>query len=297
MASNRDWRSEEGPTTRLPDLTEVATGLLPDRPDVAAGPIPEAPSGQPRASELTDASALVARALPQPTPPKEQPKRRVARARPRSISKQDATRIRGVQDQCRKLCLSLFYREPVAIRSLGFTSSVAGEGKTFLSTVTAGVLAADAVEPVVLVECNWEHPVLHEFFELPAAPGLAEWLRQECSEMDIRHRVGPNLVVIPAGEGVGDAVRLLLRLRDMSSAGIFMNRPERYIFDLPPVVSCSYGALAAALAEAVVVVVQAGVTPDSVVAEACAQLEDIPIEGIVLNQIESRIPRWIRRIL
>ena len=83
----------------------------------------------------------------------------------------------------------------------------------------------------------------------------------------------------------------------MSSAGIFMNRPERYIFDLPPVVSCSYGALAAALAEAVVVVVQAGVTPDSVVAEACAQLEDIPIEGIVLNQIESRIPRWIRRIL
>jgi protein-tyrosine kinase len=287
MGSGRDWRAEEVPTTQLPDLTEVATGRLPDLP--GAEPLPPAPT------------ALVMRpglpASPVEKTSERKAERQVARSLPKAISRRDATQVRRIQEECRKVCLALFFREPVATRSLGFTSALAGEGKSFLSMVTAGVLAADTVEPVVLVECNWEHPVLHEFFDVPSQPGLAEWLRQECGEVEIRHRVGPNLIVIPAGEGARDPVRLLQRLREKSAAGVFSDRPERYIFDLPPVISAAYGELAAGIVESVIVVVRSGVTPDSVVADACARLKDLPVEGIVLNQVESQIPQWIQRML
>src|SRR4051794_41157086 len=36
-----------------------------------------------------------------------------------------------LREQCRQLCLSLFFREHAPVRSLGFTSSLNGEGKSF----------------------------------------------------------------------------------------------------------------------------------------------------------------------
>jgi Mrp family chromosome partitioning ATPase len=69
------------------------------------------------------------------------------------------------------------------------------------------------------------------------------------------------------------------------------------ILDLPPVLSCGYGELAARLAEAVLLVVRAGQTPASLVAETCARLEQVPLRGIVLNRQVSRIPRWLQQLL
>jgi hypothetical protein len=33
------------------------------------------------------------------------------------------------------------------------------------------------------------------------------------------------------------------------------------------------------------------------IAETCAQLKDLPIHGLILNQGDSRIPRWLRQLL
>ncbi|MFI5273480.1 MAG: hypothetical protein ACHQ4H_10660 [Ktedonobacterales bacterium] len=202
-----------------------------------------------------------------------------------------------VQEQSRKLCLSLVFREQSPIRSLGFTSATEGEGKSFMAQLTAAVLAHDSGEPVLLVEANWDHPTQHEHFGVPATPGLAEWLRQECDESDVRHQVAPNLSVVPAGDARGDAVKLLQLLRDKSSVNQISSSPALLIVDLPPLVTCSYGRLAASVVESVIIVVRAGVTPEGMVADACSQLKELPVEGVLLNQVSSRIPRWIQRIL
>src|SRR5690348_5454045 len=140
MTSTRDWRADDIPTTQLPDLTQVATGRLPDPPNLELQP-PNGTVIETRSSPpLTPVQKQLAPSI------QKQVERRAPSALPRSISKRDATQIRGVQEQCRKLCLTLFFREPVATRSLGFTSALAGEGKSFLSMVTAGVLAADSTE-------------------------------------------------------------------------------------------------------------------------------------------------------
>jgi len=213
------------------------------------------------------------------------------------IDKRDAAEAQIVQEQCRQLCLSLFFSQHAPVRSLGFTSSIAGEGKSFLAVVTAGVLASDSSNPVTLVECNWEHPNLHEYFGFPAVPGLAEWLRNECSEANIRYQVGGNLTVIPAGNKKQDAVKLLQQVRQKGLLDTLASSNELVIVDLPAIATTSYGSLAASLVESLIVVIRAGVTPDLQVAEACRRIEDLPVQGMILNQVGSRIPRWIRDLL
>lgn len=202
-----------------------------------------------------------------------------------------------LEERCRQLCLSTFFREQAPVRSLGFTSSIGGEGKSLLSLVTAQVLARDSTTPVTLLECNWEHPSLHEYFGLPSTPGLAEWLGEECDETDIRYVVDHNLTVIPAGNGRRDAVKLLQRVRQKGLLGTLSCSSELLIVDLPAIVTTGYGATAASLVESLIVVVRAGVTPASMLAEACAQLKDLAVEGVLLNQVQSRIPGWIRQVL
>jgi len=173
-----------------------------------------------------------------------------------------------------------------------------GEGKSFLALVTAQVLAQDSIEPVTLIECNWEHPTLHDHFDIPATPGLAEWLRGSCQESEIRYRVNDNLTVIPAGDGMQDAVKLLKRARQQGLAQMFGHANELFILDLPPVITSSYGSLAAGLVETVVVIVRSEAVPANVLAETCARLKEYSsLHGIILNQRNSRIPRWIQQIL
>lgn len=220
-----------------------------------------------------------------------------ASAQGKSLSKAELGKLRGIQQRCRQLCLNLFLDERFTIRSLGFTSAMGGEGKTFLAVTSALALASDSSSHVTLVECNWEHPCLHEYFGIPATPGLAEWVRGECREMDVRYQVSSNLTVIPAGDGRHQAVQLLQLMRERGTLDM-SNRPdELLIAELPPVITAAYGHLAARLVESLVLVVRARATPDKLIAEANEQLKDMPIHGVVLNQIESRIPRWIRQML
>lgn len=212
--------------------------------------------------------------------------------------KRDVANSQIPQEQCRQLCLSVFFREHAPVRSLGFTSSISGEGKSFLALVSAEVLANDSSSPVTLMECDWEHPNLAEYFGFPVVPGLAEWLRNECSEEHIRHQVSPNLTIIPAGNKKQDAIKLLQQIRLRGGlVNTLASSNELLIVDLPAIATTGYGSLAASLVESLIVVVRAGVTPSLQIAETCRRLKDLHVEGIVLNQVKSRIPRWIQELL
>jgi Mrp family chromosome partitioning ATPase len=232
-----------------------------------------------------------------PSAPKVVYAKQVTPQQSKRINKRDAAEVQIVQEQCRKLCLSAFFRERAPVRSLGFTSSIACEGKSFLAVVTAGVLANDSSNPVTLLECNWEHPNLHEYFGFPTVPGLAEWLRNECSAEDIRYQVSGNLTVIPAGNGKQDAVKLLQQVRQKGLLHLLASSNELVIVDLPGITTTSYAILAASLVESLIVVIRAGVTPDLQLAETCRQIKDLPVEGMILNQVKSRIPHWIQELL
>ena len=247
--------------------------------------------------DAANARMLHVEAKEHPSPTKVNTKRGFGKKQPAKFDERDAANARMLQERCRQLCLSHFFREHAPVRSLGFTSSIEGEGKSFLALVTAQVLAHDSSEPVTLVECNWEHPSLYKYFDIPETPGLAEWLHGTCNEDDIRYRVDDNLTVIPAGNGSQDAVKLLKQLQQIGLHKTFAHQNQLLIVDLPPIITTGYGSLAAGLLESIVVVVRAQVVPNSMVIETCKRLKDLPVHGIILNQGESRIPGWIRQLL
>jgi Mrp family chromosome partitioning ATPase len=216
---------------------------------------------------------------------------------PARVTPKEAANIRMLQEQCRRLCLELFARKQDPIASLGFTSAIGGEGKSFLALTTARILARDSIEPVTLVECNWEHPTLHEYFGIPATPGLAEWLSGRCSEQEIRYQVDDNLTIIPAGNGAPNAVKLLKQLQRRELWQGFRHANELVIVDLPAIITSSYGSLAARLVDAAVIVVRSEVIPGRMLTETCNQLKDASVCGIILNQENSHIPRWLRQLL
>jgi Mrp family chromosome partitioning ATPase len=230
-------------------------------------------------------------------PAVQSPKQLKSRSRADSKRLAEVANARVIQERCRQICLSIFFHEHAPVRSLGFTSSIAGEGKSFLTMVMANVLAHDSSESVTLLECNWEHPCFHEYFGIPPTPGLAEWLRGECEECAIRHTFDNNLTVIPAGDGRRDAVKLLRQLQQNGLMRTVAHANELLVVDLPPVIPSAYGALAASLVESLLIVIRAGVTTDLMVAETCGQLKDLPVQGVILNQMESRVPRWLRQLL
>jgi len=197
-------------------------------------------------------------------------------------------KVRLIEELCRSFCLSLFFRQQEPVRSLGVTSSVSGEGKSFVATMMAHVLANDSPFPVLLVECNWENTSQHDYFGFPPVPGLAEWLRGECRESDIRYRISENLTIIRAGNGRQDAVRMLQQISRRGFIGSLARNNESLIVDLPPIITTSYGLFAASMVEALALVVRSGVTPDHLVADACAFLKPLPLQGIILNQVPYR---------
>lgn len=175
---------------------------------------------------------------------------------------------------------------------IGITSAISGEGRTTVALALALTLAGDLDVPITLVEVDLERPALAAHFNLPPAPGLCEVVRGDCPLAAATHTVSDTLAVVPAGE-VGDESARLLRELSLHDPFHTPTAPRGIvILDLPPLINHSYSRLAAGIADAVALVVRAGVTPADVVREAIARLGDRPPQGLVLNAPRSSLPRW-----
>lgn len=216
---------------------------------------------------------------------------------PSRTSLKHAEEAQMLRTHCKQLGLSLSLQAHGPTHSLGFTSAIQSEGKSFLAKLTAEVMAEDTSIHVVLLECNWENPTFGSTFGLAAGSGLAEWLQGKSSLKAIRNRITSNLTVIPAGEGKQDAIYLLRELQQRGIHDVLTTPDELLIVDLPATITTSYGQYAAQLVDALILVVRMGVTPEALVIEAHNQIKNLPVQGIVLNQVASRIPRWLRQIL
>ena len=202
------------------------------------------------------------------------------------LSRRQEAMHRLIREECRSFCLSLFFQEQ-PVRSLGITSSIAGEGKSFVAAMLAQVLAQDSPHPVILIECNWEHSGLGYYLGCPKAPGIAEWLRGECAVEDIQYQIQDNLTFIPAGHEFDEAMTLLQKLKKVGLRNTLARNNENILIELPPIVTTAYSMFAASLVEALALVVRAGVTPDYLIAEACSSLSTLPMKGMILNQVEG----------
>jgi len=169
------------------------------------------------------------------------------------------------------------------------TSSLPGEGKTFSSVNLALSIAMELDNTVLLVDADVARPSVLERLALAPAKGLMDVLTGDSLELaDVLLRTNiERLSILPAGTPHDRATELL--------ASESMNRlidelasryPDRIlIFDAPPLLPSTESRVLATHMGQVILVVEAGKTPQASVSQALSTIESCPVVMTLLNKV------------
>jgi capsular exopolysaccharide synthesis family protein len=175
-------------------------------------------------------------------------------------------------------------RSSQPLRTLLVTSSVAGEGKTFVTSNLVRAIVRQVERRVLVIDADLRCPRLHTVLGAPAAPGLSDYLRGASDEPSvIQHGGSGNLCFIPSGSRVSDPSELLLN-------GRFKKLLERVgpafdwvVIDSPPCLPVADSGMIAEWCDGVLLVVRAGFTPSGVIQKSRHELKRRNVVGVVLN--------------
>lgn len=173
------------------------------------------------------------------------------------------------------------------------TSAMPGDGKTFTSLNLALSIALEKDLSLVLVDADVAKAHLSRMFGVQNNAGLLDLLRDENVDPEslILPTDVPGLSLLPAGKGTDVATELLASARMDALANRMLARdPNRILlFDSSPLLVTSEAiALVGAMGQ-IVLVVRAGVTPQSAVLDAIDLLGEGKSVGLVLNQTDEQV--------
>ncbi len=177
-------------------------------------------------------------------------------------------------------------------RMIMLASSLPGEGKTFASVNLALSMSLERDISVLLVDADVAKPHISRLFGIDAEPGLLEALQDD--RIDIETLILPTDIpkfsVLPAGKPTETATELLASRRMQAVVARLAASEDRMrvvIFDSPPLLLTSESRVLAQPMGQVVLVVQAGKTPQHAVHDAIACLGEGKPVSLLLNQSES----------
>jgi protein-tyrosine kinase len=177
-------------------------------------------------------------------------------------------------------------------RTVAITSTMAGEGKSFVATNLALSIALDVRRTVLLVDADLRHPAIHRCFGIKPQLGLSDALQEKVPLPDCLCHVGfERLVVLPGGKPVEGSAEVL--------SGPHMQRlsrelHDRYsdrivIYDLPPLFTTADALSFLPNVEASLLVVGEGMASAEDVQRATRMLaESTNFLGTVLNLSQER---------
>jgi capsular exopolysaccharide synthesis family protein len=167
------------------------------------------------------------------------------------------------------------------------TSPRMGDGKTTTSGNLALTMAQEFHQRVVLVEADLRRPTLADLFGLPAGPGLVDVLLGGASiESALVQIPGQQLYLLPGGMAAPRSAGLLESSMMQRTLEALRGRFDRIVMDAPPVTVADTHVLSR-MADGVLFVVRAGVTPRSAVERALAEMDGEKLLGVVLNDSDS----------
>ncbi len=174
------------------------------------------------------------------------------------------------------------------LRTVLVTSSVPGEGKTFITANLAQAIVRQPDRRVLIIDADLRCPRLHVPLGAPNVPGLTDYLRGAADEMAvIQQSHEDNLCFIAGGRQVKDPSELL-------SNGMLKKLLDRVtpvfdwvLLDSPPCLPVADATMLADFCDGVLLVVQAGKTASEVAQKACQELQGKNIVGVVLNAVEE----------
>lgn len=172
------------------------------------------------------------------------------------------------------------------------TSSIPGEGKTFVSINLAMSISAEVDLRVLLVDVDSVRGSVSDVLGLEYDNGLSDVLARGGGHLEdsIFKTNIDHLSVLPSGSDLPNADELLASeamdrvVRDLAAE----DAHRIVIFDAPPLLTGTEAGVLSRLVGQVVVVVEADATPQATVTEALTRLEGHESVSLVLNKVQHR---------
>jgi receptor protein-tyrosine kinase len=177
-------------------------------------------------------------------------------------------------------------------RTIMVTSALSGDGKTFSTLNLALGLAMERDCSVVLVDADVLKPQISRLLGAEKRLGLLDVLADAAVGIkDVLLSTNiPNLYFLPSGQKVETATELFSsrRMQDVAEQLSTLTSNMLVLFDSSPLLLTSEARVLAGLMQQILIVVKAGVTPQSAVRESMDVLEDASARaGVVLNDVRS----------
>jgi len=172
------------------------------------------------------------------------------------------------------------------------TSSVPGEGKTFLSVNLAMSIAMEVDRTVLLVDGDSAKSNISKLFGITTDRGLTDYLASDELDLaDVLVRTNiDNLTILPAGGHVANVTELLSseQMKRLTEELASRYSDRVIIIDSPPLLAASGARVLAGLAGQIVFVVEAIRTTQNAMREALRMIETHANIGLVLNKSRER---------
>jgi capsular exopolysaccharide synthesis family protein len=176
-------------------------------------------------------------------------------------------------------------------KTILLSSATPAEGKSVM-VASLGRLLASNGKRVLLIDCDWRSPRLHQIFRCGNRDGLAGLLIDKEARLDdvIHHDALSGVDVMPAGSWSPRSAHLLSsdRMRHLLEA--LEPHYEFIILDTPPALVTADVLALSRLVEKVVFVVRWGHTRQEAVLEALKQIVDAQgdVAGVVMSRVVSK---------
>lgn len=171
-------------------------------------------------------------------------------------------------------------------KTLVFTSSMPGEGKTTTTANLALTMAASG-SSVVVIEGDLRRPRLLDYMGMEGSVGLTNVLIGEADIEDVLQSFGDSLTVLGAGTIPPNPSELL---GSQAMAQLLRRLEERFdhvIIDAPPLLPVTDGAVLAKLADGAIVVVGSKIIKREQLSRALQSLYNVDahVLGLVMNRL------------
>jgi capsular exopolysaccharide synthesis family protein len=198
----------------------------------------------------------------------------------------------AISEQFRSLRtnLHLLFQNRPSGRVTLFTSSIAGEGKSFITSNMGAALAATN-RKVIVLELDMRRPQISDIFNLSAQhPGLSNYLNNEVELSDIIQASGVNmqLKVIGAGPTPANPSELLDSIKIDVLIAQLKDQYDDILIDTPPIHLVTDALLLARICDVTLYVVKQGYTDKSELTfiKQLVKEDKFPNLNIVFNGIQ-----------
>lgn len=197
----------------------------------------------------------------------------------------------GMAEAARAVRTNLMFMSPdKPYRTLLVTSGAPMEGKTTVACYVA-IAMAQAGQRVCLVDCDMRRPRVHKIFGRNSNAGVTTALLDvgTLDSMDLATEV-PNLSVLPCGPIPPNPAELLHSEAFGKLQTALLARFDRVVFDSPPLLPVTDGAVLSTRVDCTVLVVRAFKTSKDVARKAARSVSDVGgrIVGTVLNAVDLK---------